>query len=203
MFPPCSSSSNTQRSLGEGVVAPPFMTYCYLIRRCDLMNGRIATIFGYDLTNRIWLPFAFLLLDWALLRMLLDAILKVGWGGGEMLSENAGRGDPTHCHFVISSHLQMYENFSIFSKFSWLLAHLNLISPGLWRRSHLEAKSRFLICCFRSGYFFSWSKIFSFPFIKHAFSYNTVFNSFFEEKSNIFMLGYRLAEKNWSGSTVK
>ncbi len=55
----------------------------------------------------------------------------------------------------------------------------------------------------RSGYFFSWSKIFSFPFNKHAFSYNTVFSSFFEEKSNVVKLGYRLAEKLESGGTVK
>ncbi len=40
-------------------------------------------------------------------------------------------------------------------------------------------------------------------FKKRAFFYNTVFMSFFEEKCNIFMLDYRLAEKNWSGSTVK
>ncbi len=30
--------------------------------------------------------------------------------------------------------------------------------------------------------FFSWSKIFSFPFIKHAFSFNTVFNGFLKKK---------------------
>ncbi len=59
-----------------------------------------------------------------------------------------------------------------------------------------------LVAC-HCGYFFSWSEIFSYPFIKRAFSYNTVFISFFEEKSNIFMLRYRLAEKNWIGSTVK
>jgi hypothetical protein len=33
------------------------------------------------------------------------------------------------------------------------------------------------------------------PFIKRAFSYDTAFISFFEEKRNIFMLVYRLAEK--------
>ncbi len=64
-------------------------------------------------------------------------------------------------------------------------------------------KQGFSLVPSRGGYFFSWSKIFSFPFNKPAFSYNTVCNSFFEEKSNIFMLGYRLAEKNWRGSTVK
>ncbi len=53
----------------------------------------------------------------------------------------------------------------------------------------------FVLVHFLQWLFFSWSKIFSFPFIKHAFSYHTVFNSFFEEKSNIFMLGYRSAEK--------
>ena len=65
---------------------------------------------------------------------------------------------------------------------------LNSISPDLWRRSRPRARTRFWHCWWL---FFSWSKIFSFPFIKHAFSHNTVFNSFFEEKSNIFMLGYR------------
>jgi hypothetical protein len=39
--------------------------------------------------------------------------------------------------------------------------------------------------------------------VKHAFSYNTVFNGFFEEESNVVKLGYRLAEKNCSGGTVK
>jgi hypothetical protein len=45
------------------------------------------------------------------------------------------------------------------------------------------------------GYFSADLKSFLSHSSKHAFSYNTVFNSFFEEKSNIFMLGYRSAEK--------
>jgi hypothetical protein len=63
--------------------------------------------------------------------------------------------------------------------------HLNSISPDLWRRCHPRARTRFWHCWWL---FFSWSKIFSFPFIKHAFSYNTVFNGFFEDKSNVVKL---------------
>ncbi len=68
---------------------------------------------------------------------------------------------------------------------------LNSISPDLWRRCHPRARTRFWHCWWL---FFSWSKIFSFPFIKHAFSYNTVFNGFFEDKSNVVTLGSRSAE---------
>ncbi len=38
------------------------------------------------------------------------------------------------------------------------------------------------------GGYFSADLKFSFPFIKHAFSYNTVFNGFFEDKSNVVKL---------------
>ncbi len=69
--------------------------------------------------------------------------------------------------------------------------NLNSISPDLWQRSHPRARTRFWHCWWL---FFSWSKIFSFPFIKHAFSYNTVFNGFFEDKSNVVKLGSRSAE---------
>ncbi len=72
---------------------------------------------------------------------------------------------------------------------------LNSISPDLWRRSHPRAITRFWHCWWL---FFSWSKIFSFPLIKHGFSYNTVFNGFFEDKSNVVSkvvkLGSRSAE---------
>ncbi len=44
------------------------------------------------------------------------------------------------------------------------------------------------------GYFSADLKSFPFPFIKHAFSYNTVFNGFFEDKSNVVKLGCRSAE---------
>ncbi len=67
--PLCSSSSNIQRCLlsggvwltkEEGMVAPPFMNYSYLIGlhgRCDLIDGRIAAIFGHGLGNVILPPF--------------------------------------------------------------------------------------------------------------------------------------------------
>ncbi len=54
-------------------------------------------------------------------------------------------------------------------------------------------KQSFVLVHFLRWLFFSRSIIFSFPFIKHAFSYNTVFNGFFEEESNVVKLGYRLA----------
>ncbi len=84
--PLCSSSSNIQRRLlsdgvwltkEEGMVAPPFMNYSYLIGlrgRWDLIDGRIAAIFEHGLDNVILLPFCFRenlssLLLWALPRM--------------------------------------------------------------------------------------------------------------------------------------
>ncbi len=69
--------------------------------------------------------------------------------------------------------------------------YFNSISPDLWRRCHSLARTRFWHCWWL---FFSWSKIFSFPFIKHAFFYNTVFNGFFEDKSNVVKLGSRSVE---------
>ncbi len=81
-------------------------------------------------------------------------------------------------------------------KIAWH-SKINSISPDLWRRSHPRARTRFWHCWWL---FFSWSKIFSLPFNKHTFSYNTVFNGFFEDKSNVVKLGSRPAE---FGGTVK
>ncbi len=73
-------------------------------------------------------------------------------------------------------------HFLIANSHERLRCNFNSILPDLWRRSHPRARTRFWHCWWL---FFSWSKIFSFPFIKHAFSYNTVFNGFFEGKSNV------------------
>ncbi len=65
----------------------------------------------------------------------------------------------------------------------------------LKQRSHPRAKTRFFPCCLPPWLFFQLVWNLFFPIFKRAFSYNTVFISFFEEKSNVFLLGYRLAEK--------
>ncbi len=64
----------------------------------------------------------------------------------------------------------------------WAL--LNGIEPiGEW---HLTEwlKQGFTLVSDHHGFFSSWSEIFSFPFIKHFF-YNMVFNSYFEETSDV------------------
>jgi hypothetical protein len=53
-----------------------------------------SQLFGYDLANAIFRENLSSLLIWALPRMPSNAVLRAGWGGEEILSGNAGEGDP-------------------------------------------------------------------------------------------------------------
>ena len=64
-------------------------------------------------------------------------------------------------------------------------ASINSISPDLWRRSHPRARTRFWHCWWL---FFSWSKIFSFPFIKHAFPITQSSMAFLKIKVMLFII---------------
>jgi len=123
------------------MIAPPVMTYCYLIRRretpwlaltcCDLMDRRINTIWPWP---RQCILAAFLLWNKFIIsfRFGPPSNTVLGWGVGgptsqTLLSENARRGTHTRRGRLLapSSNPQMHDNFPLFSKICWLLVFFN------------------------------------------------------------------------------
>jgi hypothetical protein len=124
LFPLCSSSSSDMQRCwlsdgvllteGEGDGCPRSMTYYYLIGRRD-----VPWPYGWEDRSYFWIwpgqcnLAAFLfqrkfrkLIAFFGLGPASDAVGRcpwAGWGGGEVLPENAGQGggDPTRCHFVL------------------------------------------------------------------------------------------------------